>query len=157
MNTPTAMSRPGKKKDSRKVVTALFWDYSSRRGALNESERLVQIRQGVSAKLFQAVRVTFDLQERSVATLLNASVSTLERRVRERKPLDAVASERLDRIADVSQLAEEVFEDREAAASWMSRPNKALGGGVPIMLCETEIGAKQVRRVLHALEWGGAA
>nr|WP_258190091.1 MbcA/ParS/Xre antitoxin family protein [Stutzerimonas stutzeri] len=151
------MSRPGKKKDSRKVVTALFWDYSSRRGALNESERLVQIRQGVSAKLFQAVRVTFDLQERSVATLLNASVSTLERRVRERKPLDAVASERLDRIADVSQLAEEVFEDREAAASWMSRPNKALGGGVPIMLCETEIGAKQVRRVLHALEWGGAA
>ncbi|VXC56682.1 Antitoxin [Pseudomonas sp. 8Z] len=157
MSAPTVISRPGKKKDPRSAVTALFWDFSAQRGALNESERLLQIRQGVPAKLFQAVRVTFDLQERSVAALLNASISTLERRVRESKPLDVVASERLDRIADVSQLAEEVFEDREAAASWMSRPNKALGGAAPIMLCETEIGAKQVRRVLHALEWGGAA
>ena len=36
------------------------------------------------------------------------------------------------------------------------QPNKALGGGTPDMLCETEIGAKQVRLVLQALK-GGAA
>nr|WP_238543981.1 MbcA/ParS/Xre antitoxin family protein [Pseudomonas sp. GM21] len=39
----------------------------------------------------------------------------------------------------------------------MSTPNKAFGGTAPIMLCETEIGAKQVRRVLQSLEWGGSA
>lgn len=65
-------------------------------------------------------------------------------------------SERLHRIAAVSCLAEEVFESSEAAAQWMERPNKALGGRTPTMLCETEVGAKQVRRVLQALEWGGA-
>lgn len=36
-------------------------------------------------------------------------------------------------------------------------PNKGLSGIAPIMLCETEIGAKEVRCVLLRLEWGGAA
>lgn len=66
-------------------------------------------------------------------------------------------SECLQRIAFVSRLAEEVFESRETALQWMAQPNKALGGNTPAMLCETEIGAKQVRRVLQALEWGGSA
>lgn len=66
-------------------------------------------------------------------------------------------SESLQRIAVVSCLAEKLFENRQAAAQWMARPNKALGGSTPVMLCETEAGAKQVRSVLLALEWGGAA
>lgn len=157
MSTSTIARQPARKKDqSRSVGVAEFWDFSSSRDLLKESERLLQIKEGFSAYLVQAIRVTFDLQERSLATLLNASISTLERRMREQKPLDSVASERLDRIAAVAHLAEEVFESREAAAQWMSKPNKALGGSTPIMLCETEIGAKQVRRVLQALEWGGA-
>lgn len=64
-------------------------------------------------------------------------------------------SESLERIAAASRLAEKVFESRPAAAQWMARPNKALGGSAPGMLCETEIGAKHVRSALLALEWGG--
>lgn len=158
MSISTSTQPPANKKDeSRSLGIADFWDFSANRDLLNESERLLQIKHGVSAHLAQAVRMTFDLHDRSLATLLNASISTLERRMREQKPLDSVASERLDRIAAVSHLAEAVFEGRETAAHWMSKPNKALGGNTPILLCETEIGAKQVRRVLQALEWGGAA
>jgi len=73
------------------------------------------------------------------------------------KARGCAASARLYRIASVSELAEKVFEDRNAAAQWMTKPNQALGDRVPILLCETEIGAKQVRRVLHALESGGVA
>ncbi len=90
-----------------------------------------------------------------VGRLLNLSLSTYERRKKDEKPLDSVASERLDRLASVAILAEEVFEDKEEAAQWLAAPNEALGGNSPVMLCETEIGAKQVRRVLNALEWGG--
>lgn len=158
MNTSTTARRQAKKKgESRELAIVAFWDFSANRDLLKDSERLLQIKEGFCADLFQAIRVTFDLQERSLETLLNASISTLERRRREQKPLDPVASERLDRIAAVCHLAEEVFESRETTAQWMSKPNKALGGGAPIMLCETEIGAKQVRRVLQALESGGAA
>ncbi|CAM5286868.1 Antitoxin OS=Stutzerimonas stutzeri OX=316 GN=UIB01_09545 PE=4 SV=1 [Stutzerimonas stutzeri] len=53
-------------------------------------------------------------------------------------------------------LAEDVFEDKEAAIVWMSTPNDALGGVTPLSLCGTELGARQLRRVLHAIEWGSA-
>ena len=46
--------------------------------------------------------------------------------------------------------SKEVFEDRNAATNWMSKPNGVLGGNAPVLLCETEFGAKQARRVLHA-------
>lgn len=143
--------------ESREVTVAAFWDFSANRNLLKDSERLSQIKEGFSAHLFRAVRMTFDLQDHSLETLLNASISTLKRHEREQKPLSSVASERLDRIAVVCHLGEEVFESREVTARWMSKPNNALGGGMPVMLCETEIGAQQVRRVLRALGWGSAA
>jgi putative toxin-antitoxin system antitoxin component (TIGR02293 family) len=157
MVTSAATRLSKKKDDSREVGFADFWAFTIQRILLNDSERLFQIKAGFPAHLVQAVRQTFDLQDRSLEVLLNASISTLDRRRREQKNLDPVASERLDRIAAVCNMADEVFESQEAAAQWMSNPNKALGGSAPIMLCDTEIGAKQVRRVLHALEYGGAA
>ena len=158
MNTSASERRQAEKRVELQAAGAReFWDFSSRRFVLKESDRLQQIKSGFPAHLFQAMRQTFRLEEGGLTLLLNASISTLERRVREHQALDTVASERLDRIASVSHQAEEVFEDRDAAAEWMSKPNKALGGNAPVLLCETEIGAKQVRRVLHALEWGGVA
>lgn len=140
-----------------KKARADFWDFIAVQASLSEGQRLVAIQDGVSPAIYKSLVDTFVLRDAHVAALLNTSLSTLERRLRESKPLDLVASERLDRIATVTHLAEEVFADREAAAKWMSSPNTALGGSTPIMLCKTEIGATQVKRVLHALEWGGAA
>ncbi|UBM23552.1 DUF2384 domain-containing protein [Pseudomonas sp. p1(2021b)] len=133
----------------------VFWGYSQAHDQLTEAQRLVQIRDGLPAKLYQEVKRLFSLPEKQLAALFNASISTLERRVRDNQPLDAVASERLDRIAEITHQAVAVFEGEAPAVAWMSRPNDALGGMAPVMLCETEIGAKQVRRALVALEWGG--
>ncbi|WP_223434496.1 MULTISPECIES: antitoxin Xre/MbcA/ParS toxin-binding domain-containing protein [unclassified Pseudomonas] len=158
MGTSPATRRPAKKQAvSREEGIAAFWRFSSDRESLTDSERLYQIKVGFPTELVQVFRWAFDLQDRQLETLLNASMSTLERRRRIHKHLDPVASERLDRIATVSHLAEKILETPVTAANWMSTPNKALGGTAPIMLCETEIGAKQVRRLLQALEWGGAA
>ncbi|WP_223434230.1 MULTISPECIES: antitoxin Xre/MbcA/ParS toxin-binding domain-containing protein [unclassified Pseudomonas] len=151
----TAQRQASKKEKVRADSITAFWDFSANLDLLKESERLLQIKAGLSAQLFQAVRLTFDLKERSLETLLSASISTLRRRWRDQKPLDRTASERIDRIAVVCRLAEEVFESRVIAACWMSKPNKALGGEEPIMVCVTEIGGQQVRRVLQTLEWGG--
>jgi putative toxin-antitoxin system antitoxin component (TIGR02293 family) len=157
MSTSTATRRPVKKKEvSREVAITAFWRFSSDQESLTDARRLHQIKEGLPADLIQVVRLAFDLQERHLETLLNAAMSTLERRRREHKKLDSVASERVDRIATLSRLAEAIFETQMTATQWMSAPNKALGGTAPIMLCETEIGAKQVRRILQALEWGGA-
>ena len=69
-------------------------------------------------------------------------------------PISATAT---DCLAQVVVLAEEVFEDKAVAASWMTTANNALCGKTAISLCETEIGAHQALRVLRAIEWGGVA
>jgi hypothetical protein len=69
-------------------------------------------------------------------------------------PISATAP---DCRAQVIVLVEEVFEDKAVAASWMTTANNALGGKTPVSLCETDIGAHQVLRVLRAIEWGGVA
>ncbi|WP_439854814.1 type II RES/Xre toxin-antitoxin system antitoxin [Pseudomonas yamanorum] len=147
----------GKHERLRNLGAEEFWAFSSLRYSLRDSERLVQIKNGFPAHLFQAMRRTFNLQEHALTVLINTSMATLERRIREHRTLGTAASERLDRIATVSHQAEKIFEHRDAAVQWMARPNKALGGNAPILLCETEIGTKQVRRVLCALDSGGVA
>lgn len=61
-----------------------------------------------------------------------------------------------DRVKDIRELAEAVFNDIVIAKTWVTTPNLALGGQAPLQLCETQEGAQQVRRVLHAIESGGS-
>ncbi|BFO04738.1 antitoxin Xre/MbcA/ParS toxin-binding domain-containing protein [Pseudomonas guariconensis] len=145
----------GRKATPGSETAGVFWGYTQTHDQRTEAQRLAQIRDGLSAKFYLEVKRLFGLPEKQVAELFNASISTLERRVRDNQPLDAVASERLDRIAEITHQAVAVFESEEQAVAWMSRPNDALGVMTPVMLCQTEIGARQVRRVLAALEWGG--
>ncbi|MFA7669280.1 MAG: antitoxin Xre/MbcA/ParS toxin-binding domain-containing protein [Burkholderiaceae bacterium] len=124
---------------------------------MSESDRIKKIKAGYSVEVADAAKQAFQMTSQSLGELLNVSVATYERRRRDAKPLDSAASERLDRIATVALLAEDVFEDKQTASEWMSSPNTALAGNRPVMHCETAIGAQQVRRILHALEWGGVA
>lgn len=152
ISAPTAQ-RQTSKQDDRDWCILVF---SSNLDSLKDSEQLQQIKVGFFATLTQALRITFDLQKRSLETLLNASIFPLERRKREK--INPVASERLDRIFAGSHLGEAIFKSRDSAVSWMTKPNKALDISMPVMFCEIEIEieAKQVRLVLQALEWSGA-
>ncbi|MGO3124005.1 MAG: type II RES/Xre toxin-antitoxin system antitoxin [Advenella sp.] len=132
-----------------------FWRLAHDHARMSEGQRIQSIMTGLSVSWATAAKLTFGMSSTSIGRLLNLSLSTYERRKKDEKPLDSVASERLDRLASIAILAEDVFEDKQKAARWLAAPNDALGGNSPVMQCETEIGAKQVRRVLNALEWGG--
>ncbi|MCY1296365.1 putative toxin-antitoxin system antitoxin component [compost metagenome] len=136
---------------------ASFWPLVHAHARLTEGERLSRIREGLSWRWAELVKMEFRLGPSAIERFINISTSTFERKKRADLPLDQVASERLDRLASVVLLAEEVFESSEAASEWMTTPNQALGGLSPVESCDTEIGAKQVRRILHAIEWGGVA
>ncbi|MDF3935916.1 type II RES/Xre toxin-antitoxin system antitoxin [Pseudomonas citronellolis] len=135
----------------------VFWLLVHDHARLTERQRLQEIRHGLSWRWVESVRDTFRISGPGFVELFNISLSTYERKKKADQALDAVTSERLDRLASVAVLAEQVFEDRLAATQWLERGNAALGGQAPFSLCDTEIGANQVRRVLHALEWGGVA
>ncbi|MEH6499230.1 MAG: antitoxin Xre/MbcA/ParS toxin-binding domain-containing protein [Pseudoalteromonas distincta] len=57
----------------------------------------------------------------------------------------------------VALLARDLFESDERAARWLTTPSDALGDVNPLTLCDSEVGARQVRRILRAIEWGHAA
>ncbi|MDB5980090.1 MAG: hypothetical protein JWQ69_1105 [Pseudomonas sp.] len=132
-----------------------FWLIAHELRGRSEGERLKRIQAGFSPNWVRAIREVFKLSNDLLEALFNASISTLERRQKQQQPLDAVASERLDRVAMVATQALDVFEAPEKASRWMVSHNAALGDETPLHLCESEIGARQVRRVLAAMEYGG--
>lgn len=58
-------------------------------------------------------------------------------------------SERLDRLARMTALAEEVWEDPELAHEFLTSPQPQLGGARPADLARSDLGARQVEELLH--------
>lgn len=64
-------------------------------------------------------------------------------------------SDRLLRAARVFGQALELFDgDREAAFEWLSEPQIALGGAVPLDVARTEVGAREVELLVLRIEHG---
>src|SRR5262249_32496518 len=62
-------------------------------------------------------------------------------------------SDRLLRAARIFSLAAGLFEgDRDAARRWLAEPQPGLGGERPIDLVRTDVGAREVEKVIGRLE-----
>ena len=77
-----------------------------------------------------------------------------------RRPKDSDAlitapdSNRTDDVASVIAFAEYVLGTSEKAERWMHKPNRAMGGAVPVELLDTQLGETRVRQILTRIEWG---
>lgn len=111
------------------------------------------LRQGLpSASIDAAIRLT-RITQTDLARALNIPERTLVRRKRE-GTLSPEESAKLVRFARIVERAEMVFEDAEAALSWIQSPNASLGGVTPLSLLDTEIGADSVLDTLGRIEHG---
>ena len=66
-------------------------------------------------------------------------------------------SDRLLRIMRVLELAGEVFGNPEKAKIWLRRPSKPLRDQAPLDLLDTDIGAREVEKLLGHIAHGIAA
>lgn len=57
-------------------------------------------------------------------------------------------------LSRVLKVALEVLSGEEAVCRWMSSPNRALSGAVPLSLCDTKAGCEEVEAVLRRIEHG---
>src|SRR3972149_2005506 len=85
--------------------------------------------------------------------LLHPPPRTLARRKKDRR-LRADESDRLLRLGRVAARAEEVLGTADKAARWLGKPNRALGGKVPLAQLDTDIGAHQVEEILGRIAHG---
>jgi putative toxin-antitoxin system antitoxin component (TIGR02293 family) len=114
------------------------------------------IRGGVSAGVLEDMVKYLDTSKTVIFSVLKTPESTAHKAIKEGKALDAATSERVVRIADITRFAQETFGGQESAVTWLKRENRALGGVPPLSMLDTGPGADEVRKILSAINYGGA-
>lgn len=82
------------------------------------------------------------------------SARTLQRKRTARQPLSVDESDRLARLARIVVRAETALGNPDAARRWLGKPNRSLGGAVPLHLLDSDAGALAVTQVLGRIEHG---
>lgn len=120
--------------------------------------RLIEaVRAGLPFKTFERLQAFLDVPARELGEALLISARTLARRKKQQQ-LSPEESDRLLRLARLSEMAFVVFEqNRERAHRWMTGPKNLLGGESPLRRADTEAGAREVEDMLYALEFTTAA
>jgi putative toxin-antitoxin system antitoxin component (TIGR02293 family) len=111
----------------------------------------VAVGRGLPYRSLGVLAGQFAAQHRSHVEQIVAPRSTLQRRQRE-GVLARDESERLERIARLTALAEEVWESTEAAQEFLTTAHPHLDNQVPIDLAASDLGTRRVEAVLWGLE-----
>jgi putative toxin-antitoxin system antitoxin component (TIGR02293 family) len=112
-----------------------------------------RIRRGLPYGALEAAMAALELSREQAAELLHVPLRTLSRRKRQHR-LEPEESDRLVRLARVAGQAITVLGSGETASRWLRRPNRALGGAVPLELLDTDPGARRVEQELGRIEHG---
>jgi putative toxin-antitoxin system antitoxin component (TIGR02293 family) len=124
-------------------------------------------RSGAIARSTQALPLTFRVKYAAVENLGRFLVESPQRlmrviqinertaqRRRERGALSPEESDRIARIARVSQRAIDSLGDENRAREWLKRPNRALQDAAPLDLLSTDAGSELVTDELGRIEYG---
>ena len=126
---------------------------------LNSSAQaqISQIRKGAPASNLIGAAEALRLPRERVYDLIGLSVSTAKRKLAKDETLDPLMTERLTRIGAIEKLAEDTFGDPVLASQWLQAANVGMGNVQPLSMLDTEIGCREVSRVLNAIAYGGVA
>ena len=119
------------------------------------AKKIDVIRSGVPARVVDGMVEYLDVPKSVIFGVLHTPESTAHKLIKDNRTLDAAASERVVRIADVARMAEVTFGGRDAATRWLKSAALALGGVTPLSMLDTEPGASEVRRILSSINYGG--
>lgn len=112
------------------------------------------IRKGLPAALLADAATFLGLPVARIRALTSVSAHTAQALASRKGALDALASERTWRLADVTASARCAFDSDDAAAAWLRTPHPVFGHAAPFDWLDTEPGAASVRRVLDAIAQG---
>jgi putative toxin-antitoxin system antitoxin component (TIGR02293 family) len=113
-----------------------------------------RVQKGLSFEALERFQRNAALSAKALADVVQIRLRTLNRRRVEGR-LQPDESDRLVRASRVFGKALELFEgDAEAARRWLTTPQKALGGTLPLTLARTEVGAREVETLIGRLEHG---
>ena len=119
----------------------------------DSSKAVAVVRRGVAAGMYQWLKESLDVSDQRLSNVVRISQRTVKRRLGEGR-FHPDESERLVRVARLTERTKEVFEDLERAREWLKSPQFALGGEIPLEYADTEPGAQIVGDLLGRIEHG---
>jgi putative toxin-antitoxin system antitoxin component (TIGR02293 family) len=115
---------------------------------------LKRLDEGLSFAAFERLKRRLQVSSQELADTALITHRTLARRKKVGR-FDSDESDRLVRIARVFSQAIELYGgDEKLAQAWMTRPRRALGGPSPLEMARTEVGAREVEKLIHQIEHG---
>lgn len=113
------------------------------------------VHDGIATSVISRLAQVFAVKERRMSEdYLGVASSTLRRRVNEKK-LNVNESDAVVRYAMLFASARELMEgDEDAARRWLNSPLRILGNNTPIDHAKTEVGAREVEKLIRRLEHG---
>jgi putative toxin-antitoxin system antitoxin component (TIGR02293 family) len=113
-----------------------------------------QVRKGLGYSTFSRFQRNTGIAAASIAELIQIPTRTLTRRKADGK-FAPEESDRLVRAARVFGRTMELFEgDAAASREWLTAPQPALGGRIPLEFARTQVGAAEVEGLVGRLEHG---
>lgn len=113
-----------------------------------------RIDEGLSYAAFEKLKRRLGVTSRELADAALINPRTLARRKRTGR-FEADESDRLVRLARVASRAIDLYGgDEDAAKEWIRRPIRALGGVSALDMAKTEVGAREVEKLVYQLEHG---
>lgn len=112
------------------------------------------VTKGLPYRTFERFRRNTSLSFERIADLIDIPRRTMTRRKREGRFLPD-ESDRLLRASRLLGKTLELFEgDMDAATEWLTTAQPGLGGSVPLDIARSELGAREVERLVSRLEHG---
>jgi len=140
----------------RAVVQELGGERTIGRTLSSDRDLREAIREGFRPAVVDELMRASGLTLKELAGALDLSPRSLQRRRRSGR-LARFESDRLYRLARIVALAKEYLGDHARALRWLKRPNRALGGLIPVAALDTEPGARQVESILGRIAYGGVS
>jgi len=138
------------------VVAELGGERVMGRALRTDNDLRSAVREGFPQEVVGCMMSSTGLTLKELSATLDLSPRSLQRR-RHQGRLARYESDRLYRLARIVALAKRYIGDEETAARWLRRPNRALGGHIPLELIDTELGSRAVEHVLGRIAFGGVS
>lgn len=105
---------------------------------------------GLPKESFERLRTAFGIPKKQMAEIVSIPVRTLGRRKRLLMP----ESDRVLRLGLLFQKSLQVLGGADVSRQWMLSPKRAFTGRTPLEMARTEVGAREVERLLGQIEQG---
>ena len=138
----------------RAVIDELGGERTLGRRLSNDCDLREAIREGFRYAVVEKLMRSSGLTLKELASALDLSPRSLQRRGSSGR-LARYESDRLYRLARIVAIANEYLGDRERGLRWLKHPNRALCGIAPLAVIDTELGAREVEKILGRIAYGG--